>query len=158
METQLEAIRRLKEMGFFPTSVTVSRAVKNARGVTNVRGGTKTGLLRSSFAIPGLSGRVKSRAVLTFTRQMATLLEAGMPLTRGLKLIQEQDCDPALQRVIEEIVSAIESGSSLSEALAMHPKAFNRLFVQMVKAGELSGALDVVLARLATFMEKADRL
>ncbi len=158
METQLEAVRRLKEMGFFPTSVTASRAANHARGVSNSRGGSRSGLFRTTFAIPGWSGRVKSRAVLTFTRQMATLLEAGMPLTRGLKLIQEQDCDTALRRVIEEIVSAIEGGSSLSEALALHPKAFNRLFVQMVKAGELSGALDVVLARLATFMEKAHRL
>ena len=158
VETQLEAVRRLKEMGFFPTSVTASRSANHARGVPTVRGGSRSGLFRTSFAIPDLSGRVKSRAVLTFTRQMATLLEAGMPLTRGMKLIQEQDCDPALRRVIEEIVAAIEGGSSLSEALAMHPKAFNRLFVQMVKAGELSGALDVVLARLATFMEKAHRL
>ena len=79
-------------------------------------------------------------------------------VVRRLKLIQDQDCDPALRRVIGEVLASIESGSSLSEALAMHPRAFNRLYVQMVKAGELSGALDVVLARLGTFMEKAQRL
>jgi type IV pilus assembly protein PilC len=159
VESQLEAIRRLKEMGFFPTKVTPGR---KAPGI----GGTKAlarqpfarGLLKRSFSIPGLSGRVKPRAVLTFTRQVATLLEAGMPLTRGLKLIQEQDCEPGLKRVILETVAAIEGGSSLSEAMAMHPRAFNGLYVQMVKAGEISGALDVVLARLATFMEKAQRL
>jgi type IV pilus assembly protein PilC len=159
VENQLEAVRRLKEMGFFPTKVTPGRKTPGAGGMKAVvhrpSGG---GLLKRSFSIPGLSGRVKPRAVLTFTRQVATLLEAGMPLTRGLKLIQEQDCEPGLKRVISETVTAIEGGSSLSEAMAMHPRAFNGLYVQMVKAGEISGALDVVLARLATFMEKAQRL
>src|SRR5882672_3802321 len=159
VESQLEAVRRLKEMGFFPTKVTPGRKAPAASGAKALSRQPATGgLLKRSFSIPGLSGRVKPRAVLTFTRQVATLLEAGMPLTRGLKLIQEQDCEPGLKRVISEIVSAIEGGSSLSEAMAMHPRAFNGLYVQMVKAGEISGALDVVLARLATFMEKAQRL
>lgn len=155
VESQIEAVRRLKEMGFFPTSVTVARQ-RGRGGAEGNRG--SGGLLRQRFRVPGFRARVKSRVVLTFTRQVATLLEAGMSLTRGLKLIQDQDCDPALRKVIAEVLASIESGSSLSEALAMHPRAFNRLYVQMVKAGELSGALDVVLARLGTFMEKAQRL
>ncbi|MBK7997776.1 MAG: type II secretion system F family protein [Verrucomicrobia bacterium] len=158
VESQLEAVRRLKEMGFFPTSVTASRAERSARELTFGRGTARRGLFRTSIGIPRFRARVRSRAVLTFTRQMATLLEAGMPLTRGLKLIQDQDCDPGLRRVIAEVLASIEGGSSFSEALAFHPRVFNRLYVQMVKAGELSGALDVVLARLATFMEKAHRL
>ena len=159
VDNQSEAVRRLKEMGFFPTKVTPGRkAPASGDGKTAGRRPTGAGLLQRSFSIPGLSGRVKPRSVLTFTRQVATLLEAGMPLTRGLKLIQEQDCEPGLQRVISETVTGIEGGSSLSEAMAMHPRVFNGLYVQMVKAGEISGALDVVLARLATFMEKAQRL
>lgn len=159
VESQIEAVRRLKEMGFFPTKVTPGRKTPAAGGPKALgRQPSTRGLLKRSLSIPSLSGRVKPRAVLTFTRQVATLLEAGMPLTRGLKLIQEQDCEPGLKRVISEIVTAIEGGSSLSEAMAMHPRAFNVLYVQMVKAGEISGALDVVLARLATFMEKAQRL
>jgi len=159
VESQIEAVRRLKEMGFFPTKVTPGRKASAAAGTKALARQTSSGgLLKRSFSIPGLSGRVKPRAVLTFTRQVATLLEAGMPLTRGLKLIQEQDCDASLKRVISEVVTAIEGGSSLSEAMAMHPRAFNGLYVQMVRAGEISGALDVVLARLATFMEKAQRL
>ena len=159
VDNQSEAVRRLKEMGFFPTKVTPGRPPPvSAGGRTAGRRPTSEGLLQRSFSIPGLSGRVKPQSVLTFTRQVATLLEAGMPLTRGLKLIQEQDCEPALQRVISETVTGIEGGSSLSEAMAMHPRAFNGLYVQMVRAGEISGALDVVLARLATFMEKAQRL
>jgi type IV pilus assembly protein PilC len=155
VDSQIEAVRRLKEMGFFPTSVTVAR--QRGRGGGEVKRGAG-GLPRRSFRVPGLRARVKSRVVLTLTRQVATLLEAGMPLTRGLKLIQDQDCDVALRRVIAEVVASIENGSSFSEALAMHPRVFNRLYVQMVKAGEISGALDTVLARLGTFMEKAQRL
>jgi type IV pilus assembly protein PilC len=159
VENQLEAVRRLKEMGFFPTKVTPGRSGRSTNGAkTLARRQAGGGLLNRSFSIPGLSGRVKPRAVLTFTRQVATLLEAGMPLTRGLKLIQEQDCEPGLKRVISETVTAIEGGCSLSEAMALHPRVFNGLYLQMVKAGEISGALDVVLARLATFMEKAQRL
>ena len=158
VESQLEAVRRLKEMGFFPTKVTPGRKASAGGPKGSSHRPANRGLLQRSFSIPGLSGRVKPRAVLTFTRQVATLLEAGMPLTRGLKLIQEQDCEPGLKRVISETVTTIEGGSSLSEAMAMHPRAFNGLYVQMVKAGEISGALDVVLARLATFMEKAQRL
>lgn len=157
VESQLEAVRRLKEMGFFPTSVTVARGRGGGRGSAEEHR-TFHGLFRRTPGIRGARVRVKSRVVLTFTRQVATLLEAGMPLTRGLKLIQDQDCDPALRRVIAEVLASIESGSSFSEALAFHPRVFNRLYVQLVKAGELSGAMDVVLARLATFMEKAHRL
>lgn len=107
MESQIEAVRRLKEMGFFPTSVTVARQRGRGSAEPNRASG---GLLRSSFRVPGLRARVKSRVVLTFTRQVATLLEAGMPLTRGLKLIQDQDCDPALRKVIGEVVASIEAG------------------------------------------------
>jgi hypothetical protein len=159
VENQVEAVRRLNEMGFLPTKVTPERKAPAARGAkASARKAGTGGLLKRSFPIPGLSGRVKRRAALTFTRQVATLLEAGIPLMRGLRLIQEHDCEPGLKRVISEIVTAMESGSSLNEAMAMHPRAFNGPYVQIVKAGEISGALDVVLARLATFMDKAQRL
>lgn len=154
VETDADAVRRLKEMGFFPTSI--RRGSRERKPVA--RASASSGLLRLELKLPGFAPRVKSRSVATLARQMATLLEAGMPLTRGLKLLQEQDAEPALRRVLGDVTVAIESGSSFSEALAFHPKTFNRLFIQMVKAGELSGALDVVLARLATFMEKAHRL
>lgn len=158
VESQLEAVRRLKEMGFFPTSVTASRAATRRPGNSFAGETMRRGLLRASFELPGFRPRVKSKSLLTFTRQVATLLEAGMPLTRGLRLIQDQDCEPALRKVIGQVLESIEGGSSFSEALALHPRSFNRLYVQMVKAGEVSGALDTVLARLATFMEKAQRL
>lgn len=154
VETDADAVRRLKEMGFFPTSIKRGGRERRPSARTSAPGG----LLRMELRLPGFTPRVKPRSVATLARQMSTLLEAGMPLTRGLKLLQEQDGEPALGRVLGEVTTAIESGSSFSEALAFQPRTFNRLFVQMVKAGEVSGALDVVLARLATFMEKAQRL
>lgn len=155
VESDSEAVRRLKEMGFFPTSIKLGRRPQKGARPSSRHGG---GLLRLEIALPGMVSRARPRAVATLARQLATLLEAGMPLTRGLKLLQNQDGEAALTRILGETADSIEGGSSFSEALAFHPRTFNRLFVQMVKAGEASGSLDVVLARLATFMEKSQRL
>src|SRR5208282_6346267 len=108
--------------------------------------------------IPGLSGRVKSKVLTTFTRQLATLVQAGLPLLRGLKVLQKQEKNSNLKEIIGELATSIEGGSTFSEALAQHPKVFNRLFVNMVKAGELGGVLEVVLKRLAEFSEKAQKI
>ena len=160
VESQSEALRRLREMGVFPTRV-VQDSRRPAVGHRDSSGGRRRALARLAtmrLSIPGIRPRVRQRTLVVFTRQMATLLEAGMPLLRGLRLIREQESDAGLRRIIKDVSSAIEGGSSFSESLAQHPKAFNRLYVQMVKAGELSGAVDVVLTRLASFMEKAQRI
>jgi type IV pilus assembly protein PilC len=97
--------------------------------------------------------------VLTvFTRQLATLIEAGMPLLRGLRILREQEESLALGKILDEISEGIEGGDSLSEGLSQHPRVFNKLYVNMVKAGELSGALELTLRRLAEFMEKAQKI
>jgi type IV pilus assembly protein PilC len=93
-----------------------------------------------------------------FTRQLATLVDAGLPLLRGLRVLERQERNPTLKRVIADLAASIEAGSTFSEALAQHPKVFNRLFVNMVRAGELGGVLEVVLNRLAEFMEKAQKI
>ena len=93
-----------------------------------------------------------------FTRQLATLVNVGMPLLRGLRLLQEQEGQPALKHVISEIARTVESGGTMSEALAAHPKVFSPLYVNMVRAGELGGVLEVVLRRQAEFMEKGMRI
>jgi type IV pilus assembly protein PilC len=111
-----------------------------------------------SIRIPGLSGRVKPRALTVFTRQLATLVEAGMPLLRGLRILEEQETNVTLRHVLGRLTAAIEAGSSLSEALAEHPKVFNTLYLNMVRAGEISGALEITLKRLAEFQEKAQRI
>ena len=157
---QNEAIGRLREMGVFPTKVVEATEKKEKEGKAKAgakAGGKKKGM-QLNIKIPGLSGRVKTKILTTFTRQLATLVDAGLPLLRGLRVLEKQERQPTLKQIIGELGVSIEGGSTFSEALAQHPKVFNRLFVNMVKAGELGGVLEVVLARLAEFMEKAQKI
>jgi type IV pilus assembly protein PilC len=158
---QNEAIGRIKEMGFFPTKVVEDKGgpAHAAAKKTPAKGGKKGGLnLNFQIKIPGFSGRVKSKVLTTFTRQLATLVQAGLPLLRGLRVLQKQERNANLKSIIGDLAVAIEGGSTFSEALAQHPKVFNRLFVNMVKAGEIGGVLEVVLRRLSEFMEKAQKI
>src|SRR5256712_586651 len=160
---QNEAIGRLKEMGFFPTKV-VEIDKAREKSEPKAKGGAKAAPKKGGFSanisikIPGLSGRVKSKVLTAFTRQLATLVDAGLPLLRGLRVLEKQEKNVTLKQIISELAFSIEGGSTFSEGLAQHPKVFNRLFVNMVKAGELGGVLEVVLARLAEFMEKAQKI
>jgi type IV pilus assembly protein PilC len=161
--SQNEAIGRVKEMGLFPTKIVeVDKArekpEKKAKSGGTAKGKRKGGAMNINIKIPGLGGRVKSKVLTAFTRQLATLVDAGLPLLRGLRVLERQEKSPALKDVIGELALAIEGGSTFSEALAQHPKVFNRLYVNMVKAGELGGVLEVVLTRLAEFMEKAQKI
>ncbi len=164
--SQNEAIARVKEMSLFPTKIVeVDKAKAKDKGDKKAkppagRGGAKKkgGALNFQIKIPGLSGKVKSKILCTFTRQLATLVDAGLPLLRGLRVLEKQERNVTLKNIIGELALAIEGGSTFSEALAQHPKVFNRLFVNMVKAGELGGVLEVVLIRLAEFMEKAQKI
>ncbi len=161
---QNEAIGRLKEMGFFPTKVVeVDKTKEKGDTKTKAKAGAKTagkkGLGASiNIQIPGLSGRVKSKILTAFTRQLATLVDAGLPLLRGLRVLEKQEKNVTLKNIVGELAFSIEGGSTFSEGLAQHPKVFNRLYVNMVKAGELGGVLEVVLSRLADFMEKAQKI
>jgi type IV pilus assembly protein PilC len=161
--SQNEAIGRIKEMQFFPTKIVeidkskekAEKPGKPAKAKAAKKGG---GALNIQIKIPGLSGRVKPKVLTTFTRQLATLVDAGLPLLRGLRVLEKQEKNVNLKGVIAELALSIEGGSTFSEALAQHPKVFNRLFVNMVKAGELGGVLEVVLNRLSEFMEKAQKI
>src|SRR6266487_6214403 len=159
---QNEAIGRLKEMGFFPTKVveadqTKDKAEAKAKAAAKAAG-RKKGSLDFSIKIPGFSGRVKSKVLTTFTRQLATLVDAGLPLLRGLRVLEKQEKNVTLKEIVGKLALSIEGGSTFSEGLAQHPKVFNKLYVNMVKAGELGGVLEVVLSRLADFMEKAQKI
>ncbi|MBI3882309.1 MAG: type II secretion system F family protein [Verrucomicrobia bacterium] len=164
--SQSEAIGRLKEMGLFPTKVVEAdkskekpdkdKKGKAAKGAGKKKGGG--GMLNFQIKIPGLSGKVKSKVLTTFTRQLATLVDAGLPLLRGLRVLEKQERNLTLKAIIGELGASIEGGSTFSEGLAQHPKVFNRLYVNMVKAGELGGVLEVVLNRLAEFQEKAQKI
>jgi type IV pilus assembly protein PilC len=160
---QNEAIGRLKEMGYFPTKVVQVEAAKDkgaAKAKATSGGKGKKGGLNTSISIkiPGLGGRVKPKILTIFTRQLATLVDAGLPLLRGLRVLERQERNVTLKEIIGKIAISIEGGSTFSEGLAQHPKVFNKLYVNMVKAGELGGVLEVVLARLSEFMEKAQKI
>jgi len=159
--SQNEAIGRVKEMGLFPTRIVeVEKVKEKADQKAKAKGAKKKsgGGMNLNIKIPGLSGKVKSKVLTTFTRQLATLVDAGLPLLRGLRVLEKQERNPTLKGIIGELALSIEGGSTFSEGLAQHPKVFNRLFVNMVKAGELGGVLEVVLARLSEFMEKAQKI
>lgn len=149
--SQSEAVRRIKDMGLFPIRIAERHQARLKRAATQSATGARPGF--TLFA-----PRVKPAAIAVLTRQIATLVEAGLPLLRGLRILEEQEHHPTLKRILSQIGTTIEGGSLLSEALAQHPKVFNRLYLNMVRAGELSGALDVSLRRLAEFMEKAQKI
>jgi type IV pilus assembly protein PilC len=157
---QAEALQRLKEMGFFPTKV-AAMVPPLSPGARLQRHAARLGLKSNPDTAPAprsFRGRIKTKRLALFTRQLATLLEAGMPLLRSLRLLQEQETHPPLQRVITELGLAIEGGNTFSEALSQYPKVFNHLYVSMIKAGELGGMLETTLQRLADFMEKAEKI
>ena len=162
--SQNEAIGRVKEMGLFPTKIIETEKPQEKKASKQksrpAAGGKKRGKLdmQINIKIPGLGGKVKPKVLTTFTRQLATLVDAGLPLLRGPRVLEKQERNGTLRRILGELAVAIEGGSTFSEALAQHPKVFNRLFVNMVKAGELGGVLEVVLKRLAEFSEKAQKI
>ena len=161
--SQNDAIGRVKDMGLFPVKIVEadkdSAKGKGKKGPTPKaagKGGKKG--ISMNIKIPGLGSGVKPKVLTTFTRQLATLVDAGLPLLRGLRVLEKQERSPALKEILGKLAVSIEGGSTFSEGLAQHPKVFNRLFVNMVKAGELGGVLEVVLKRLAEFSEKAQKI
>jgi type IV pilus assembly protein PilC len=101
---------------------------------------------------------VNEKGLTVFTRQLATLVKAGMPMMRGLEVLARQEKRPAFRQVIEDLADAIRSGGNFSDGLSAHPKTFDRLYVNMVRAGEAGGVMDTVLDRLSVFMEKAVKI
>ncbi len=141
-----DALAKIRNLGYFPTRI---REKGGARGATAARKKKGTG-----FSI----GRVKNKQITQITRQLSTLQDAGLPILRSLTILQDQQKPGLLKNVLRAVAEDIEGGTTLSEACAKHPKAFNRLYVNMVAAGETGGVLDTILARLADFMEKAEKL
>ena len=148
---QSEALRRIKEMGLFPILVReTEKAPFRSRTVATRK--------RRTMNLRLGAGRVKPAALTVFTRQLATLVDVGMPLMRGLRLLHEQEGNREFKRVIAALAQTVETGGSMSEALSAHPKVFNKLYINMVRAGEAGGILEQVLKRQAEFMEKAMRI
>ncbi len=146
-----EAQQKIKQMGYFVTKITeVADGKKKQRG-------RKDGQKRrrgKTFTIGGVS----NKKLCLFTRQFSTLQDAGLPVLRSLKILEHQMRPGVLKNALMDVVDDVESGSTLSEAFAKHPKCFDRLYVNMVKAGEAGGALEIIMQRLAQFKEKAQTL
>ena len=148
--TQEEAQQLIRQKGFFVTKIS-EKAKKTRKGATARKGGRRK---KKSFTI----GRISTKQLCTFTRQLSTLQDAGLPILRSLKILEGQCRPGVLKNALGEVVEDIESGQTLSEAFAKHPKAFDRLYCNMIKAGEAGGALEAILQRLADFKEKAQSL
>jgi len=143
-----DALAKIRNLGYFPTRIREKGGAKAKAGgpAKKKRGG--------GFSIGG----VKTKALTQFTRQLSTLQDAGLPILRSLNILEEQQRPGALKNVLRTVTDDIEGGSTLSEAFSKHPRAFDRLYVNMVAAGEAGGVLDVILVRLAEFMEKGQKL
>ena len=144
-----EAQQKVKAMGYF-----VTKLVADGKKGGGKKGKKKTGKSRKTFAMGGVSQKM----LTIFTRQLSTLQDAGLPILRSLRILEKQMKPSVLKNSLIDVVEDVESGMTLSESMAKQPKAFDRLYVNMVKAGEAGGALEVILQRLAEFKEKAQSL
>ncbi|MBX3372386.1 MAG: type II secretion system F family protein [Phycisphaeraceae bacterium] len=150
-----EAIQRIKSQGFFPTAV---REQKVRTGQKLEEGGARK-VRKKKKGMPVLAiGKVGNKKLTLFTRQLSTLQDAGLPLLRSIQILEQQQKPGLLRAILSSVGEDVQAGSTLSDAMAKHPKAFDRLYCKMVNAGEVGGVLDVILQRLANFMEKAQRL
>jgi len=150
-----EASQQLRAQGLYLTSLNEEGAGgKKAKGPVKKAARKSGGLSGKSFG----GGRVKPKNLMIFTRQLATLIDSGLPLLRSLTVLHKQEPNPLLRTTIGNLADSVQGGSTFSESLATHPKIFNKLYVNMVKAGELGGVLEVVLNRLAEYQEKAQKL
>src|ERR1700746_3460107 len=156
-----DAIGRLRQAGYFPTSVYEEavarsddkgarrRAAKMVRA-TKPRAKTSIVLLQRT--------KIKPKILMIFTRQLATLIDSGLPLLRSLTVLAKQERDKVLKNTINKLSDSVQSGNTFSDALALHPRIFNNLYINMVKAGEVGGVLEMVLNRLSEFQEKAAKI
>ncbi len=152
-EDTLSAISQIRELGHFPTSVTRAAIKHRAPG-------SPARAVKARFAQIGFLTRksVKPKVLAIFTRQLAALIDAGLPLLKSLHVLESQQRSGPLRDALARISEKVETGSTFSEALSHHPRIFNNLFVNMVKAGEAGGVLEQVLNRLAEFLEKQEKL
>ena len=155
------AISQLRQAGYFPTSV-IEEAIISGDGKEGRRRTATSARMTKPRVKKGIvlfqRKKVKSKTLMIFTRQLATLIDSGLPLLRSLNVLANQERDKVLKSTIENLADSVQSGSTFSDALALHPKIFNNLFVNMIKAGEVGGVLELVLTRLSEFQEKAAKI
>lgn len=142
-----EAQTTIRQMGYFVTRISLKKSEETAAAAAGPK-------KKKGFAIGGGGSKV----VTAFTRQLSILQDAGLPIVRSLTILANNAKPGKLKNALEDVVEEIEAGATLSEAMGKNPKVFNRLYVNMIKAGEAGGALEVILQRLADFMERAEAL
>lgn len=142
-----DALAKIRNLGYFPTRI-------REKGGGRAKAAATKKKTSSVFVL----GRISPKLITQITRQLSTLQDAGLPILRSLRILEEQQKPGAMRSIMKAMSEDIEGGATLSEACARHPKAFDRLYVNMVAAGEAGGVLDVILQRLAEFMEKAEKV
>ncbi len=153
---EAEAVQQLRAKGLYPTQITEEGKGKGKAKSAPAKAKGKT---KGKSAGKGQTGgRIKPKSLMIFTRQLATLIDSGLPLLRSLTVLEKQEPNPVLRATVSALAENVQGGSTFSESLAQHPKIFNKLYVNMVKAGELGGVLEIVLNRLAEYQEKAQKL
>jgi type IV pilus assembly protein PilC len=155
------AISQLRQSGYFPTSV-IEEAISSHDGKEARRRSATAERMTKARTKKGIvlfqRRKVKSKILMIFTRQLATLIDSGLPLLRSLNVLAKQERDKLMKKTIDKLADSVQSGSTFSDALALHPRIFNNLYVNMVKAGEVGGVLELVLIRLSEFQEKAAKI
>jgi type IV pilus assembly protein PilC len=137
----------------------VSLAEEGAGAPANAKSGTALGGFLSALTAKSTpKARVKGETLVVFTRQFSTMIGAGIPVLECLTILQEQAEDPGFKIVLGKVVEDVRSGNDLSQALSRHPRCFERIYVNMIKAGEASGQLDTILQRLADYLENSEKL
>ncbi len=149
-----DAVQRIKSQGLFPTEVREQKSKGGGKGDGKAVAGGGSKKKKKAMAF----GKVNAKQITLFTRQLSTLTDAGLPLLRSLQILESQNKPGLMKNVLQGVCEEVEGGSSLSESMSKHPKAFDHLYSKMVGAGEIGGVLDVILQRLADFMEKSQRL
>lgn len=152
--TQAQAIALIRAKNLFPTAIGQADGSKSAAKAEVKKTGMNAEIKLPSFLKP----RVKQKDLTTTTRQLATLMAAGLPLLRSLRVLERQCANQTMKETLHAMGESVESGNSFSEALSSHPKIFDNLYVNMVKAGEAGGVIELVLNRLAEFMEKSQKI
>jgi type IV pilus assembly protein PilC len=154
--SEAEAIQQIRMQNLHPTQIEEEGKGKGGRAKAPVKAKAKGKSAGGGKAKAG--GRIKPKALMIFTRQLATLIDSGLPLLRSLTVLGKQEPNPVLRATVSALADSVQGGSTFSESLAQHPRIFNKLYVNMVKAGELGGVLEKVLNRLAEYQEKAQKL
>src|SRR5262245_46571031 len=144
--TEEEAQATIRQMGYFVTKIAVKKAAAGAK--------TAGGKKKRGFSIGGAS----TKQISLFTKQLSILQDAGLPILKSLRILEGQQKPGRLKNALMDVGDEIEGGATLSEAMAKSPKVFSRLYINMIKAGEAGGALEVILRRLSEFLERSESL